>query len=91
MMSSQPEKEKKFMLLKAGHHGSKNSSSDAFLQAVHPDMTVISCGKKNRYGHPHADTLARLETVESKVYRTDESGAVQIEIKRGRMKVRCGK
>lgn len=59
-------------LLKVAHHGSKNSSCEAFLKAVHPKVAVISCGKKNRYGHPHPDALKRLKTIRARVLTTME-------------------
>lgn len=65
-------------VLKAGHHGSKSSSSLPFLQQVRPELTVISSGKGNRYGHPHPDVLLRLESIGSRVLRTDEKGAIAI-------------
>ena len=63
-------------ILKAAHHGSKNSTSNEFLQKVQPKQTVISCGKQNRYGHPHLETIHRLQTYRTKIYRTDRSGAI---------------
>ncbi len=69
----------RYTVLKAGHHGSKNSSSAEFLQQIRPRVTVISCGRGNRYGHPHAEVLERLQAVGSRVLRTDESGCVKIE------------
>ncbi len=59
-----------------GHHGSKTSSSDAFLDAVHPEFAVISCAEQNSYGHPHAATLNKLRSMGVKVYRTDEQGSI---------------
>ena len=64
-------------VLKAGQHGSKNSSSSAFLEQLKPEMTLISVGKNNRTKLPHQETLTRLETINSKVYRTDQQGAVR--------------
>ena len=64
--------------LKVAHHGSKGASSEIFLEQVKPDVSVISCGKKNRYGHPHKETLKRLENIGSKVYRTDKEGKITI-------------
>jgi len=63
-------------VLKAGHHGSKTSTSDIFLRATTPVYTIISAGENNRYGHPHADTLARLRTASTTVLRTDELGTI---------------
>lgn len=66
-------------LLKAAHHGSKNSTSNEFLQKVRPKWTIISCGKRNRYGHPHLETIHRLQAYHTKIYRTDQRGAVIFE------------
>ncbi len=63
-------------ILKLGHHGSKNSSSEAFLLAVSPTVGIISCGKENIYGHPHEETLQRLNAQGVSVYRTDEQGTI---------------
>lgn len=62
--------------LKVAHHGSGYSSSEAFLTWLHPDYAVISCGNKNRYGHPHPDTVARLSACGSKILETKERGAI---------------
>lgn len=64
-------------ILKAAHHGSKNSSKEAFLETIHPIETVISAGIRNRYGHPHAETIERLENTGSKIRLTKEQGAVE--------------
>lgn len=66
-------------VLKVPHHGSKNSISEIFYQQIKPEVAVISCGKNNLYGHPHRDTLAMLESVGGKVFRTDMSGYIKIE------------
>ena len=63
-------------VLKVGHHGSSNGSSEEFLEAVSPRFAVISCGKNNRYGHPSDETLGRLDQEDAAVFRTDECGAV---------------
>ena len=65
-------------VLKAGHHGSRYSSSADFLAQVAPKMTVVSCGAGNRYGHPHEETLERLAAAKSTVARTDELGCVKV-------------
>ena len=64
-------------VLKAGQHGSKNSSSSAFLEQLKPEITLISVGKNNRTKLPHQETLTRLEGIKSKVYRTDQQGAIR--------------
>ena len=63
-------------VLKVGHHGSSTSTSQRFLDAVDPDYAVISCGKDNSYGHPHAETLAKLKAEDIEVFRTDELGDI---------------
>ncbi|MCR5119763.1 MAG: DNA internalization-related competence protein ComEC/Rec2 [Lachnospiraceae bacterium] len=63
-------------ILKAGHHGSHTSSSEEWISALSPEVTVISCGRNNRYGHPHAEVVERLEAAGSSIYRTDRGGAV---------------
>ena len=64
-------------VLKASQHGSKKSSSSAFLETLKPELTLISVGKSNRTKLPHQETLTRLEDINSKVYRTDQQGAVR--------------
>lgn len=60
----------------AGHHGSRTSSSIAFMQAVNPAYAVISCKEGNSYGHPHAQTMNRFRERGMKVFRTDEQGSI---------------
>ena len=67
----------KIDVLKAGQHGSKQSSSSAFLEQLKPEVILISVGKSNRTKLPHQETLTRLETINSKVYRTDQQGAIR--------------
>ncbi|RRA48634.1 ComEC/Rec2 family competence protein [Acidipila sp. EB88] len=61
-------------LLKVGHHGSTSSSTPAFLKAVSPEYGVISCGRRNFYGHPKEKTLEKLEEDHVRTYRTDLLG-----------------
>lgn len=63
-------------VLKVGHHGSDTSTSQQFLNAVHPQYAVISCGKGNDYGHPHKATIDKLKAAKIPVYRTDECGSI---------------
>lgn len=63
-------------VLKLGHHGSKTSTSGAFLNKVNPEYAVISCGMGNSYGHPHKETLNKLNSKGVKILRTDEQGTV---------------
>ncbi len=65
-------------VLKVSHHGSKTSTSREFIEAVSPRMAVIQCGKDNRYGHPHPQTLAILEEFGIKILRTDLHGDIKI-------------
>ena len=69
-------------ILKVAHHGSKYSSDDAFLQAVSPKAAVISCGAGNLYGHPHGETLERLQAAKAEIYRTDTEGAILVKLKK---------
>lgn len=64
-------------VLKASQHGSKKSSSSDFLEQLKPEFTLISVGKNNRTKLPHQETLTRLEDINSKVYRTDQQGAIR--------------
>ena len=65
-------------VLKVGHHGSKTSSCADFLDAVTPEVCVISCGAENDYGHPHDVTLNRIANYTDEVYRTDICGDIVI-------------
>lgn len=66
-------------VLKLGHHGSSTSNSDKFLDAVTPDMAVISVGEGNQYGHPDDEVLQAMKDRNIKLYRTDEQGTIIIE------------
>ena len=65
-------------VLKVGHHGSKTSSSEAFLSAVGPEVAIIQVGTKNRYGHPAPEVLKRLEDYDLKYYRNDLDGDIKL-------------
>ncbi len=64
-------------VLKVGHHGSRTSTASDFLFAVSPEFAVIQAGKDNRYGHPHKETIERLEKEMIKILRNDEDGDVR--------------
>lgn len=63
-------------ILKVGHHGSKTSSDNLFLEKVSPDYAIISAGEGNRYGHPHANVLTALEEVSTMVLETSKEGTI---------------
>jgi competence protein ComEC len=65
-------------VLKVAHHGSRTATTDALLQAVRPRVAVVSVGARNTYGHPSRATLARLEGIGARVYRTDRNGSVRV-------------
>ena len=68
----------RYPVLKAAHHGSRNSGTEEFLQIVKPAAAVISAGKDNRYGHPHEETLERLTDAGCVICSTQECGAVML-------------
>ena len=72
-------------VLKVGHHGSRTSSDKEFIDEVSPKYSIISVGKKNRYGHPNKEVLKTLNN--SKVYRTDQDGSIMFKIKNNKLKI----
>ncbi|MCM1184066.1 MAG: DNA internalization-related competence protein ComEC/Rec2 [Roseburia sp.] len=76
-------------LYKAAHHGSKYSNSEELLAVIRPQLTVISCGEGNRYGHPHEETLARIDTVGSAALATKDTGAVFVRVRSSGARVEC--
>jgi competence protein ComEC len=77
----------KIEILKQPHHGSKNGISNKFLETFEPDVSVISVGAKNRYGHPDQDTLDILGKLGIKIYRTDEQGTIKVIIDQNSYKI----
>jgi competence protein ComEC len=65
-------------VLKVGHHGSKTSTTEPFLDSIHPAFALISVGFENLYGHPHPDVLERLNQAKIEILRTDQAGAITI-------------
>jgi len=74
-------------ILKVAHHGSRYSSTPKFLQTVQPLIAVVSVGAGNEYHHPDAQTLARLERMGARVFRTDIDGPIAIESDGGKIEV----
>ena len=72
-------------VLKVGHHGSKTSSGEKFIDNINPKYSIISVGKNNRYGHPNKEVLENLS--ESKIYRTDEDGSIMFKIKNNKLQI----
>ena len=72
-------------VLKVGHHGSKTSSSEDFINEMNPKYSIISVGKNNRYGHPNKEVLNNLS--DSKIYRTDQDGSIMFKIKNNKLKI----
>ena len=72
-------------VLKVGHHGSKTSSSKAFIDEINPKYSIISVGKNNRYGHPNKEVLDNLNN--SKVYRTDKDGSIMFKMKNNKLEI----
>ena len=72
-------------ILKVGHHGSKTSSSKEFINEISPKYSIISVGKKNRYGHPNKEVLDNLG--QSKIYRTDQDGSIMFKIKNNKLEI----
>jgi competence protein ComEC len=75
-------------VLKVPHHGGKGTATEAFLGAVSPRVALISAGAGNRYGHPRPEVLKRIQDVDAQIYRTDESGAILIDKREGKLRVR---
>ena len=67
-------------VLKIAHHGSKTSTTVPFLQQVQPSLAIISAGADNRYGHPHAEVVNRLQQIvgDRNIYRTDQNGDTEV-------------
>lgn len=75
-------------VIKVPHHGSRGSVEEHFIDAVNPDIAVISAGYQNSYRHPSPEALSAYEKARAAIYRTDRDGAVMIEAKDGRIRVR---
>ena len=76
-------------VLKAGHHGSSTSTSEAFLDRVSPSVAVIQCGKDNSYGHPHKEAMQNFAAVGAQVLRTDELASIAVWEQEGEVHYAC--
>lgn len=75
-------------ILKVAHHGSKSSSTQNFIEKVNPKIALIGVGKNNTFGHPNEGVIERLEKINAKIYRTDRTGEIIIEVnKKGKIKI----
>ena len=72
-------------ILKAGHHGSKTSSSKEFIKDINPKLVLISVGKDNKFNHPNKEVLNILDN--SKIYRTDKNGSVMFKVKNNKLEI----
>jgi Predicted hydrolase (metallo-beta-lactamase superfamily) len=79
--NDEPEEISPCDVLKVAHHGAKSSTSEGFLLQTQPEYAVLSVGQ-NSYGHPHPDVVARINAVNSTIYRTDEDGAIRMTLDR---------
>jgi competence protein ComEC len=68
-------------VLKVPHHGSRTSSSEAFLAAVRPEAALVSAGYRNRFNHPHPEVVERYRAHGVHLYRTDLHGAIGVEMR----------
>ncbi len=70
-------------VMKAGHHGSRSATSEEWIEAVHPEYAILSCGLNNQYHHPHKEVVDRLTADHVKICRTDHDGDVVFDFKDG--------
>lgn len=82
LVKNYPNALKDITLLKIGHHGSKTSSEQSFLALTNPDISIITAGFGNRFGHPHPDVVERLEALQIPFLQTGKDGAIEVEIRK---------
>jgi competence protein ComEC len=75
-------------ILKVPHHGSRTSSNRALLDNVRPRLALLSCGRRNLFGHPHASVTGAFDERRIRTWRTDENGTIDVELRGGRILVR---
>ena len=73
--------------LKVGHHGSRYSTTEAFLEKIKPEVAIISCSSANTYGHPSPETVERLKEAGSQVEYTMKNGAITVETDGKKLKI----
>ena len=73
--------------LKVGHHGSRYSTTEAFLEKIKPEVAIISCSSTNTYGHPSPETVERLKAAGSQVEYTMKNGAITVETDGKKLKI----
>ena len=79
----------KSTILKVGHHGSKTSTTDEFLELVSPSIALIGVGEENKFGHPNDKVIKKLKDKNIRIYRTDISGEIMINVsKNGDIKIK---
>ncbi|WP_167693458.1 DNA internalization-related competence protein ComEC/Rec2 [Sporosarcina ureae] len=71
------------VVLKAGHHGSKTSSTEPFISFLQPEFIIVSAGRNSRYGHPHVEVLDRFHAHRIPVWSTAEQGTIELRVKDG--------
>ncbi|WP_165055926.1 DNA internalization-related competence protein ComEC/Rec2 [Adlercreutzia sp. ZJ305] len=74
-------------VLKVGHHGARVALTDELAASLGPRVALISCGAHNRYGHPNAETLARLEAAGARILRTDQTGDARLSFAKGSLSI----
>ncbi|MFJ7933595.1 DNA internalization-related competence protein ComEC/Rec2 [Sporosarcina sp. NPDC096371] len=79
------------IILKAGHHGSRTSSTEPFIAALRPELTIFSAGRNNRYGHPHPEVVETFRKYGLQTLSTAESGTITVTVKKERYEVFIGK
>lgn len=80
--------DKSLEFYKAAHHGSKNSNSAEWLMQLRPEVSTVSCAKKNSYGHPAEEAVLHMQEARSKVFYTMDSGQIRLIMHKGKMEVR---
>ena len=78
----------KCTVLKVPHHGSHINNSPAVIKAISPELAVFQVGQNNRFGHPSPEVVEGYQAAGSKIYRTDEQGAIEMETDGSRLVVR---